>query len=123
MLFAWDMIEPGLKRFHDNVIIREFAHALGFLDGVIDGAPPLFGQAEAANWVEVSTHEYERLRFESMAGKPTLLDPYGSRNPAEFFAVVTDYFLTRPRPLRELHPELYEQLAAFYLQDPADWAW
>jgi Mlc titration factor MtfA (ptsG expression regulator) len=123
VLLAWDMVGPGLQGLRDNVIIHEFAHALDFLDGVVDGTPPLAGKTQATDWAKVFTREFERLRSESNAGKPTLLDPYGSRNPAEFFAVVTDCFFARPRELREHHSELYDQLAAFYRQDPANWSW
>jgi Mlc titration factor MtfA (ptsG expression regulator) len=123
VLLAWDMVGRGLQSLRDNVIIHEFAHALDFLDGIVDGTPPLAGKMQATDWAEVFTREFERLRSESNAGRRTLLDPYGSRNPAEFFAVVTDCFFARPRELRQRHPELYEQLAAFYRQDPASWSW
>jgi len=123
VLLAWDSVEHALQGRGDNVIIHEFAHALDFLDGVMDGTPPLAGKAEATDWAEAFTREYERLRSESCAGRPTILDPYGGRNPAEFFAVVTDHFFTRPRELRERHSGLYGQLAAFYRQSPAEWSW
>ena len=38
---------------------------------------------------------------------------------AEFFAVVTECFFERPRPLRAQHPELYDRLRDFYRRDPA----
>ena len=52
-------------------------------------------------------------------GRKTLLDKYGATNPAEFFAVTTETFFERPKTLRSKHPELYEQLRAYYKQDPA----
>ena len=53
------------------------------------------------------------------ADRPTLLDKYGATNPAEFFAVVTEYFFEKPEQLKGQYPELYEELALFYQQDPA----
>ena len=53
------------------------------------------------------------------AGRGSDIDAYGATNPAEFFAVVTEMFFEKPRPLKRRHPELYEELAAFYRQDPA----
>jgi Mlc titration factor MtfA (ptsG expression regulator) len=47
------------------------------------------------------------------------IDPYGSTNPAEFFAVVTEMFFEKPRAMSRRHPALYAELAAFYRQDPA----
>ena len=46
---------------------------------------------------------------------------YGVRNPAEFFAVATECFFEKARPLRQKHPELYDELKRFYQQDPAEW--
>ena len=44
-------------------------------------------------------------------------------DPAEFFAVATECFFEKPRPLRQKHPELYDELKRFYQQDPAEWCW
>ncbi|MGB0066813.1 MAG: zinc-dependent peptidase, partial [Isosphaeraceae bacterium] len=44
---------------------------------------------------------------------------YGATNPAEFFAVATECFFEKPIPLRRKHPQLYEELKAYYRQDPA----
>jgi len=51
-----------------------------------------------------------------------LLDEYAAEDPAEFFAVATEFFFERPRALRARHPDLYTQLRVFYRQDPAEWA-
>ena len=55
------------------------------------------------------------------AGRSTDIDPYGATNAAEFFAVVTEAFFEKPRPLRRKHPELYDELKLYYKQDPASW--
>jgi Mlc titration factor MtfA (ptsG expression regulator) len=47
-----------------------------------------------------------------------LIDNYGTTNPAEFFAVITEAFFERPRALKQKHPALYAQLQRFYRQDP-----
>ena len=62
--------------------------------------------------------EFEALRAADEAGMATVLDTYGAKDPAEFFAVVTEAFFERPRALRAKHPELYDQLARFFRQDP-----
>ena len=48
-----------------------------------------------------------------------MIDPYGATNAAEFFAVVSELFFEKPKQLRKKHPDLYQQLAGFYQQDPA----
>jgi Mlc titration factor MtfA (ptsG expression regulator) len=64
-------------------------------------------------------HEYDALVREVGRHHRTLIDQYGTTNPAEFFAVVTETFFEKPQALRARHPELYRQLQDFYLQDPA----
>ena len=65
--------------------------------------------------------ELEALRKSSDAGEPTLLDPYGAEDPAEFFAVATETFFERASELERRHPQLYNELRRFYRQDPARW--
>jgi Mlc titration factor MtfA (ptsG expression regulator) len=52
-------------------------------------------------------------------GQATDIRDYAAKNPAEFFAVVTELFFERPAELQARHPELYAQLASFYAMDPA----
>ena len=65
--------------------------------------------------------EYEALCDASDAGEDTLIDPYGSEDPAEFFAVATEVFIELPQALQAQHRELYASLAALYALDPARW--
>ena len=46
------------------------------------------------------------------------IDAYGATAPAEFFAVVSEYFFTHPLILRQQAPAVYEQLVLFYHQTP-----
>ena len=48
----------------------------------------------------------------------TAIDPYAAENPAEFFAVTSEYFFSAPDILATAYPQVYEQLRAFYRQDP-----
>ena len=66
--------------------------------------------------------EFNALRNASDAGLPTMLDQYGSTNPAEFFAVITEAFFERPRALKNKHPALFAQLQQFYKQDPTTYS-
>ena len=86
-----------------NVVWHEFAHQLDMLDRAIDGTPPLASREQYERWSKVMTAELDKLRSARRSGRPTLIDPYGALNEAEFFAVVTECFFDRPVPLRE-HP-------------------
>jgi Mlc titration factor MtfA (ptsG expression regulator) len=47
------------------------------------------------------------------------VDPYAAEDPAEFFAVMSEAFFEIPLPVKLHFPRVYEQLALFYRQDPA----
>jgi len=44
---------------------------------------------------------------------------YGARNRSEYFATAVETFFERPVELRAQEPEIYQQLASFFRQDPA----
>ncbi|KAB0545774.1 zinc-dependent peptidase, partial [Pseudomonas argentinensis] len=46
------------------------------------------------------------------------IDPYAAENPAEFFAVTSEYFFSAPDLLVNRYPQVYAQLSRFYRQDP-----
>ena len=101
-----------------NVVLHEFAHKLDMRDGAADGAPYLKDRAQIDDWAQVMSAEYQQLAAQTQAGEPTLLDPYGATNAAEFFAVATECFFELPGPLRQHHPDLYRVLAGYYQQEP-----
>ncbi len=109
-------IEAGDGR---NVVLHEFAHKLDMRDGAADGAPYLRDGAQIEEWSRVMSAEYQGLLAAIAAGEPTLIDPYGATNAAEFFAVATECFFELPRRMQSEHPELYQVLRDFYRQDPA----
>ncbi len=102
-----------------NVVYHEFAHQLDEESGESDGVPPLADREQLADWLRVLGREYEALLQRTRRGRPGLLDEYGAENPAEFFAVATEFFFEQPHALRRRHPELYSQLRRYYCQDPA----
>lgn len=123
LLLAWDAALHGARNLDDgdNLVFHEFAHQLDFEDFAVDGTPPLESRAQYASWSRVLGAEYDELRRASAGGTATLLDQYGATNPAEFFAVATEFFFDRPRELRQRHAALYGELRSFYRQDPAEW--
>ena len=120
VVISWDDALKGARDPGDgtNVVLHEFAHQLDDEDGRTDGAPLLPGGA-LRTWGRVLSDEYERLRQDALADRPTVLDPYGATDKAEFFAVATETFFEKPVQLDRDHPELYAQLQRFYRQDPA----
>ncbi len=131
VVLAWDSVRGGADNPFDgrNVVFHEFAHQLDQEDGKADGAPvlgrdQLFSDRIAAysSWARVMSKKYAQLQRRTTRGRKTVLDAYGATHPAEFFAVATEAFFEKPRKLRRKHPKLYQELAGFYRQDPAEWA-
>ena len=55
------------------------------------------------------------------SGAQSLIDPYGSADRAEFFAVATEAFFERSDALAKQNPELYAVLREFYGLNPIEW--
>lgn len=110
--------EAMRPRFGRDVVIHEFAHKIDMHDLSVDGTPLIADQAFRDRWVAVCTAEYEALQ-EGPDADGVLRD-YAGTNPAEFFAVTSEVFFTRPGVLAERKPDLYDVVRTFYGQDPAE---
>ena len=122
VVLAWDSVRAGAMGINDgqNLVFHEFAHQLDQEDGHADGAPILAQRTRYAQWARVLGREFKQLCDDAESERKTLLDHYGAKNPAEFFAVATECFFEKPEKLRHKHPELYEELKEFYRQDPCE---
>ncbi len=121
VILAWDhTLAAGREEIPGNLVFHELAHKIDMANGAVDGAPPLRTRAEIRRWSAACSAAFARLRRDADAGLPTVLDPYGATNEAEFFAVATEAYFTRPGELRAAEPELYAVLAAFYRFEPRD---
>lgn len=121
VILSWEDALAGGRHLGDgeNLVFHEFAHQLDMQNGRdSDGTPLLNSVTMAVRWQDVMDREYARLKQDCRQGRRTLLDCYGIESRAEFFAVATECFFERPRPLAVRHPELYELLREFYRQDP-----
>ena len=123
VVLTWDTVVPGGRHYLEgrNVVLHEFAHQLDYLDGEINGTPPLRDAEQAERWRGVMTAEYDKLVKDCTRGKATLLDEYATKNPAEFFAVATECFFEQPVRTRRRHPLLYDLLRDYYGIDPVRW--
>lgn len=118
LVLSWDSVLGATGPGH-NVVLHEFAHQLDLEDGWVNGAPGLPRRSMYTTWARVLGDEYAALVAASEEQQQTIIDTYGAKNPAEFFAVVTEAFFEKPAALREKHRALYEQLQLYYRQDPA----
>ncbi len=110
---AWSGYREGY-----NVVIHEFAHKLDMRNGTANGVPPLHGDMDVAKWSAAFAVAYGAFCRLVDAGRETGIDPYAAESPAEFFAVLSEYFFELPDLVKQGFPAVYQQLNAFYRQDP-----
>ncbi len=102
------------KTGKNNTAIHEFVHLVDKTDGDIDGVPEaLMNKKYVIPWLQLMQKEMEMIREDRSD-----IDPYGSTNEAEFFAVVSEYFFERPDLLKSKHPGLYALLLKIF-SEPA----
>jgi len=107
-----------------NVVIHEFAHQLDQENGAPRGAPPpALGDTRhnAQRWADVFQAAYAHLQGQEFMGEQGLLNHYGAKDPAEFFAVVSEVFFEQGQALLQAYPDLYRELCGYYKVDPAAW--
>jgi Mlc titration factor MtfA (ptsG expression regulator) len=99
----------------ENTGIHEFVHLLDKEDGYIDGLPEaLLKRQFTIPWLQLIAKNIEAIK----AGNSDI-NIYGSKNEAEFFAVVSEYFFEQPEMFKEKHTELYNLMTQIFHQSPA----
>lgn len=121
VVLSWAEIVEAIENPENacSLVLHEFAHKLDARDGRFDGTPILESRGQLSRWAAVMTEAYEGLRAAADRNEKTLLDPYGTKDEAEFFAVATECFFVLPSELRSQHPGLYGLLRDCFHQDPA----
>jgi Mlc titration factor MtfA (ptsG expression regulator) len=102
-----------------SLVVHEIAHKLDLLNGAANGMPPLHRAMSRRRWTEVWQTAYELCLDEAQAQLPSPFPDDEPEDPGEFFAIASESFFAAPAALRRRYPELYEELRAFYRQDPA----
>ena len=118
MVLSWQDVEHSGSGEGYNVVIHEFAHKLDMRNGSANGRPPLHSGMRPEDWAHDFQTAYDDFCRRVDGGEETLIDPYAAESPAEFFAVLSEYFFEAPDVLHEIYPAVYGQLQRFYLQDP-----
>jgi hypothetical protein len=126
VILSWQDCLQGAAVADDgsNVVIHEFAHQLDQENGHANGAPPpVLGDAahDAARWAAVFHSAYAHLQEQARNGTASLMNHYGAKDPAEFFAVACEVFFEQPRALALEYPALYRELCGYFRVDPSAW--
>ncbi|HHH49318.1 MAG TPA: zinc-dependent peptidase [Gammaproteobacteria bacterium] len=120
VILSWASIEQELANGEAgrNLILHEFSHKLDMLNGRANGFPPLHPEMDLPRWTRVLSQAFDRLQDPGCCHEAACIDDYAATDPAEFFAVASEYFFMSPDVLHHYYAELYEQLSAYYRQDP-----
>jgi MtfA peptidase len=93
-----------------NTAIHEFVHLIDKMDGTMDGVPEIILERKyTGQWRNMMD-----ATIGQMKSYGSDIDMYGATNPAEFFAVISEYFFEQPSLLKANHPDLYEMLGRIY---------
>ncbi|WP_024851881.1 M90 family metallopeptidase [Hydrogenovibrio kuenenii] len=118
VIINWDDDAPHPLRTKANqVLLHELAHKMDMLNGDINGFPPLHLNMNAKDWYEAFETAYRHLDQQLAKGHKPVINPYAATNPAEFFAVCTEYFFEAPEHLHKVFPAVYRQMSLFFNQD------
>ncbi|HNU63345.1 MAG TPA: zinc-dependent peptidase [Thiobacillaceae bacterium] len=120
LVLSLDSVRMSGHREGYNVVIHEFAHKLDMNSGSVNGFPPLHADMRREAWSTAFATAYADLRA-SLARPQGMedseIDPYAAESPAEFFAVMSEYFFEWPELVFATYPAVYAQLCQFYRQD------
>ena len=117
VVLSWQDVAASGRCDGYNVVLHEFAHKLDMSNGEVDGLPRLASAALVEAWAAAFSPAYDDFCRRMEAGEATEIDPYAAESPAEFFAVLSEYFFEWPEPLVAAYPAVYEQMQRFYRQD------
>ncbi len=120
VILSWDDVASDLASSHPghNVAVHEFAHKLDMLNDRANGMPPLHADMARQQWTAIFSEAFDHMQRHLAHHHRPGINAYGATTPAEFFAVVSEYFFTDPQTLRLQSAAVYDQLVLFYRQDP-----
>lgn len=116
MLLSKQALREGFKNDSDksNTAIHEFVHLIDKADGATDGIPEiLLSKQYTLPWLDMTFQKMQEILKDRSD-----INPYGTADKAEFFAVVSEYFFERPDLLQQKHPDLFHLLQQIFQQDP-----
>ncbi|RLM25739.1 DgsA anti-repressor MtfA [Brenneria alni] len=120
IILNWQEVQDSFDLSGFNLVIHEVAHKLDTRSGgIATGVPPI-ALRDIAMWEQHLHAAMEALQEEiDLVGQEAAsMDPYAAHDPAECFAVLSEYFFSAPELLTERFPVLYQCFKGFYRQDP-----
>ncbi|PLR40887.1 DgsA anti-repressor MtfA [Chimaeribacter californicus] len=120
VVLNWQDVQDSFDLSGFNLVVHEVAHKLDLRNGgVVNGVPPI-PLRSVAGWEQALHAAMDAIQEESdLVGEAAAsLDAYAATDPAECFAVLSEYFFSAPELLAGRFPALYPYFVSFYRQDP-----
>lgn len=120
IVLNWLDVQDSFDLSGYNLVIHEVAHKLDSRgSGEANGVPSM-ALRDVVSWERELRAAMNDIQDEiDLVGENTAsIDAYAASEPAECFAVLSEYFFSAPELLLTRFPTLYSRFRQFYLQDP-----
>ena len=120
IILNWLDIRDSFDASGFNLIIHEVAHKLDMRNGGYASGVPLTHLRDIANWEQDLHAAMCQIQDEiDLVGEEaSSIDAYAATDPAECFAVLSEYFFSAPQLFTPRFASLYQRFCKFYQQDP-----
>ena len=120
IVLNWLDIQDSFDASGFNLIIHEVAHKLDTRNGDRASGVPFIPLREVAGWEHDLHAAMNNIQDEiDLVGENAAsIDAYAAPDPAECFAVLSEYFFSAPELFAPRFPALWQRFCGFYRQDP-----
>ncbi len=120
IVLNWLDIQDSFDASGFNLIIHEVAHKLDTRNGDRANGIPFIPLREVAAWEHDLHAAMDNIQDEiDLVGESAAsIDAYAATDPAECFAVLSEYFFSAPELFAPRFPALWQRFCQFYGQDP-----
>lgn len=120
IVLNWLDIQDSFDASGFNLIIHEVAHKLDTRNGDRANGIPFIPLREVAAWEHDLHAAMDNIQDEiDLVGESAAsIDAYAATDPAECFAVLSEYFFSAPELFAPRFPALWQRFCLFYGQDP-----
>ena len=120
IVLNWLDIQDSFDASGFNLIIHEVAHKLDTRNGDRASGVPFISLREVAGWEHDLHAAMNNIQeeIELVGENAASIDAYAASDPAECFAVLSEYFFSAPELFAPRFPSLWQRFCQFYQQDP-----
>ncbi|HEE4153567.1 TPA: zinc-dependent peptidase, partial [Klebsiella pneumoniae] len=120
VVLNWLDIQDSFDASGFNLVVHEVAHKLDTRNGDRASGVPLIPLREVAGWEHDLHAAMNNIQDEiDLVGESAAsIDAYAATDPAECFAVLSEYFFSAPELFAPRFPALWQRFCHFYRQDP-----